>query len=120
MSLTCSCPDYEDWDVSYWYKGPDDYSVLRTKRSRKCKSCGAKIAVGDLTAQFIRWRETSSDIEIKILGEGEPVYLADWYFCEPCADQYFNLEALGFCISIEDNMHELLAEYVEMTNAQKA
>jgi len=120
VSLSCSCPDYDGDDVSYWYERPEDYSILRTKRSRRCKSCGAKIAVGDLTAQFTRWRETSSDIEIRILGEGEEIHLASWYFCEACADQYFNLTELGFCIDPEENMHELLAEYVEMTHAQKA
>ena len=118
MSLSCSCDEYDD--PVYWYEPQNDYSVLRTKRSRKCKSCGARIAVGDLTAQFTRWRETSSDIEIKILGEGENVYLADWYFCEACADQYFNLTELGFCIGPDENVQELLAEYVEMTGAQKA
>lgn len=119
MSLTCSCQYNYDDDASYWYEPPEDYSVLKTKRSRKCKSCGAKIAVGDLTAEFTRWRESSSDIEIKILGEGERIYLADWYHCESCADQYFNLTELGFCIAPDENIQELLAEYVEMTNAKK-
>jgi hypothetical protein len=116
--LSCSCPDYDD-DVSYWYTPPEDYSVLDTKRSRKCKSCGARIAVGDLTAKFIRWREASSDIEIKILGEGYEVYLADWYLCEACADQFFNLTELGFCMSPEDNLPEALADYVQLTTERR-
>jgi hypothetical protein len=41
--------------------------------------------------------------------------MADWVMCEECSDQFFNLEALGFCVLVGENMQELLAEYVEIT-----
>ena len=40
------------------------------------------------------------------------------YQCEACADQYFNLTALGFCVDPCENMFDLLREYQQL--AQEA
>lgn len=112
MSLSCSCNDY---DGDGWYHfGPveDDYYTLDTKRWRKCCSCKALILPGDLCAKFNRACAPRTDIEERI--SGDEVSLAPWFMCEGCADQYFNLEALGFCVTLGDNMMNLLREYVEM------
>jgi predicted RNA-binding Zn-ribbon protein involved in translation (DUF1610 family) len=114
MTLSCSCSDDSDEDVAYWFTHPENYKELTTKRARRCKSCGEKITVGSIVVEFPRWRDPNSATEVKILGDDAEVSLASWYFCEACADLYFNLTELGFCVYPEDNMPELLAEYVEM------
>lgn len=85
---------------------------LETKRSRKCCSCGTKIKVNDLSLRFNRWRGPT-EFEEKIFGY-EEIPIASWYMCEKCGEIYLNLESLGFCINIEDNMNGLLKDYREM------
>ena len=111
MSLSCYCPD--DGDLDQWWYRPDDYSVLTANRSRRCRSCGELIRPGDLVAKFERERETKGDIEERIWGD-EDVPMAPWYHCERCADLYFSLEELGFCVDPNDDMRELVKEYAEM------
>lgn len=128
MGLSCSCPD---WDDSNWYYtvkskllnnepiyndgkviwDEEFFFPLATKRSRICKSCKKKIAVGDLCIEFERKRNAANDIEERIYG-GE-VEMASWFHCEECGEQYLNLEALGYCVDINENMHNLLKEYRE-------
>ena len=113
MSLSCECYDDYDGDGWFFYQ-PDDYSTLKTKRARRCCSCGERIAVGDTVVEFERARGPRDDIEERIYGEGNEIELASWFMCESCGDQYFNLTALGFCITLPENMHKLLREYVDM------
>lgn len=117
MGLSCSCNDY-DGD-GWWYMGPEEYTNLATKRRRRCCSCHAPINVGDLCVRFPRYFDPGEDsIKWKIWGEGAP--LASWYMCEKCGDQYFNLTALGFCITLgADTMDELRREYVAMRESQR-
>ena len=109
MSLSCYC---DDGDFDWYYNGPDDYTTLNTKRSRKCCSCKARIKVGDLCVKFTRCeRPNEESVSWRIHGDERP--LAPYFMCEACGDQYFNLEALGFCISVgSDNMQRLREEYV--------
>ena len=93
---------------------PEDYSALNTSRRKRCKSCGTLIEIGATVARFERNRFTRGDVEERIWGEGELVPLAEWYHCEACADQFFNLTELGFCVDPEENMFELLREYAAM------
>jgi len=113
MSLSCSCYDDGDWS----YIRPEDYTTLNTKRSRKCCSCKATIKVGDLCAKFERVQHVQDD-SVTYRIHGDERELADWWMCEACADQFFNLDALGFCINLPANMRRLLAEYVEMTDGR--
>ncbi len=113
MTLSCTCIYGDDLDW-YWYD-PDDYSTLNTTRRKRCRSCGALIEIGALVARFERNRCPRTDIEERIYGDGPTIPLAEWYHCEACADQYFNLTALGFCVDPSDNMRELVREYAEMT-----
>jgi hypothetical protein len=43
--------------------------------------------------------------------------LADKYMCEECGDLYYSLEALGFCLTLGTNMHDLVQEYHEVYGA---
>ena len=116
MTLSCTC-DYDDYDGDGWfYYGPEDYTTLQTKRSRKCCSCSTKINVGDIVTKFTRARNLNyGSIEEKIYGEGGEIYLADWFMCEECSDLYFSLKELGFCISLGyDSMQDLLKEYQDV------
>jgi len=112
MSLSCDCDyDLSLDDVEWLWHWPNDYSVLRTKRGRRCCSCGAMIKPGDTVMEYIRRRAQRSDIEWRIYDEYEGVPLASWFHCETCADLASSLADLGFCISIEDDMRALVKEY---------
>lgn len=111
MSLSCSCHEYDG--EGWFYYRPSDYSVLSTKRGRKCCSCGGRIAVGDTVLAFDRARGARYEIEERIYG-GTDIPLATWFMCESCGDQYLNLTELGFCITIPANMMEMLAQYAQM------
>ena len=108
MPLTCD----SDGDYDWFYESPADYSTLATKRSRKCCSCKSRIAIGDTVLKFRCYRGPQHDIEESIYGDEVP--MADKFMCESCGDQFYNLDALGFCISLGENMKHLLAEYVDV------
>ncbi len=109
MTLTCDCGGWEDWD--FRYEDPQE-TTLKTKRPRKCASCGGKINVGDTCVRFPRFRKSRSVIEERIFGDD--VQLADWHMCETCGDLFWSLRELGFCIYLGDNMRELVREYAEV------
>jgi len=111
MGLSCSCPD---WDGDGWYYIPasEDFTKLNTKTRKRCCSCKELIDVGADSLKFKRCRGPISDVEERICGD--EVRIAPWYMCEKCGEQYMNLEDLGYCIYIGDNMFQLLEEYKEM------
>lgn len=112
MGLSCSCGD--PYDGEWYYIPPNDYTTLQTKRRQRCCSCKSLINIGAICAKFERYRSVRYDsIEEKILGEDGEVQLSDKYQCETCADIYFSLDELGYCTSLDDNMHELVAEYAD-------
>ena len=113
MSLSCECYDDDYGDGWFFYK-PDDYSTLKTKRARRCCSCGDRIAVGDTVVEFERARGPRNDIEDRIYGEGNDIELASWFMCEGCGDQYFNLAELGYCITLPANTPALVKEHAMM------
>ena len=114
MSLSCSCECGVDWS----YFGPEDFSKLATKRSRKCCSCRAIIRPGASVGLFQRVREPSNDIEERI--HGDEVYMSDWYMCEECVGLYFSLTDLGFCINLgEEKMRDLAKEYAATYGPKK-
>ena len=110
MSLSCEC-DYDyDGDGWFFYK-PSDYSTLKTKRARRCCSCGEPIAVGNTVVKFDRARRPRNDIEERIYGECSDIVLASWFMCEGCGDHYFNLAELGYCITLPANTPAMVKEY---------
>lgn len=70
--------------------------------------------------KFVRWRYPKNEIEDRIYGDGAEIPMSPYWMCEACGDQYFNLTALGFCVVPDDNMFELLKEYVEEYGKQIA
>ena len=119
MSLSCEC-DY-DGDFDWYYDYPDDYAPLSTKRSRKCCSCKERIAVGDLSMRFTRWKNPAYDsIAEKIYGENGEMPIAAWFMCERCGDLYLSLVELGFCVTPEDDMRGLVRDYAERYGPKEA
>lgn len=113
MSLSCYCD--EDWQPEgrgqYWALAAPDYSILQTKRAKRCCSCGTLIHYGETVLRIERTRPPLDDIEIKIYREDGEIPYAAAYQCETCADLYFSLVELGFCVWPEDDMRQLVYEY---------
>lgn len=110
MSLSCTC--YENDDAAWYWWPPDDFSKFSKRKRKRCCSCKSLITLGADCLEFTRTRSPVSDIEERIHGDGpEAVSLASWYMCETCGEQYLNLTAYGYCVNIEDNMLDLLAEH---------
>lgn len=106
--LSCDCSEDGDW----WHFPPEDYQRLDTIRWRRCFSCKALIRPGDLCAKFVCERDAWGDIEERIYGDTKP--LPNKWLCERCADLYFSLSELGFCVSIPADMRALVKEYADM------
>lgn len=111
MSLSCYCEyDPEPGDVVWWK--PQDYTVYARNRRTKCCSCGNTISHGDTCLEFDRSKIPDSEIECRIYGEDGEIPRASWWMCETCGDLFWSLDELGFdCISLSDNMRELVKEY---------
>lgn len=111
MSLSCSCGE---WDGEGWfYIPPDDFTIFQKPKRKRCCSCQELINKGALSLEFKRYRAPKDDMETRIFGYDAEIKIASWFMCEKCGEQYLNLEALGFCINIEENMFDLLKEYQE-------
>lgn len=114
MTLSCHC----DGDMDWWHYGCDDYSTLVAKRGRRCVSCKCWIKPGATVAQFDCERVSRGDIEWRIYGDEVP--MPPKFMCETCADLYFSLDALGFCINLGDSMRALAKEYAEVYGRRAA
>lgn len=111
MSLSCSCGE---WDgESWWYEPPDDFSVLDTKRGRRCQSCGEIIPVGASCLKFSRNRPPNGDYEENRFGDEVP--LAPEYLCGDCGEIYLNLTDAGYCLALGTDLREDMEEYWERT-----
>jgi predicted RNA-binding Zn-ribbon protein involved in translation (DUF1610 family) len=109
MGLSCSCGEWEGEGICYYH--PSDFTPLKTSKRKRCKSCGVLINIGDDCLKFDRMRSPASEVEINIYGEYGEVWLASHYQCEDCGCLYMALDELGFCLSPDDNMAEMLEEY---------
>ena len=126
MSLSCDCQEW-DGDGIYLTKftlndlenGMEEFFFpLNTKRGRKCASCSKHIKIGELCVEFERFIGCRSEVEYRIYGdEGRP--LSSWFLCERCGEIHANLEDLGYCINIQDNMESLLEEYKQLAKGAK-
>lgn len=117
MSLSCSC---SEWDGGWYYviSSEPDFQKLNTTRRKRCCSCKELIDIGAESLEFPRYRCPVTDVEEKILGD--EINIASWFMCEKCGEQYLNLEALGYCININENMFDLLEEYKEMQRGRSS
>jgi hypothetical protein len=106
MSLYCPVDEGScDW---YWILR-DELAPLATKRSRKCCSCGERIAVGN-PARTVKRHRPATDWE-ECRGFGDEIALAPWYLCETCGDLADSVHELGFCFNLGENIKAQIAEY---------
>ena len=111
MPLSCECDEW-DGDGIGWYV-PSDFSELKTKKSKRCKSCGIPIRPEDTVLEFERFHYPSDEIEIKIYGDDGSTEIpnASWFLCAVCGEIFLNLDDLNFCVRPDENMNELLEVY---------
>ena len=119
MSLTCGY-DFEPEPGQVCYEsGRHPIEPCPRLRSTKCTSCGARIAPGDQSMQFRRWKVPEYDIEYAIYGDdcwqGPP--RAPYWLCLGCANIYLFLDAFNYNVDVNDNMHDLAAEHAAMVKA---
>lgn len=112
MGLTCGCWDDIEPGMKMAY-GPDKYAPLTAYRRQRCMSCKELIDVGSIAAKVTRYKVPESGIEIKIYGYDGEIPIAPKWLCERCADLYFSLEELGYCVNPHDDMRELAKDYAE-------
>lgn len=110
MSVACDCSTDSDW----YYEGPSDFSILDTKRGRRCFSCNELVKVGAEVGKFWRHRPSNDEYELEDRIYGDEVPLATWYACETCAGLYFSIIEAGYCVMIGDGM--TMAENARLTS----
>jgi len=66
-----------------------------------------------------RWKIPEYEVEVAIYGEDGLVPRSNKFLCEECADLYFSLSELGFCVMPYENQKELVKEYAEGTSRNK-
>lgn len=99
MGISCNC-DLGDYD--YYYYPPKDFSILNTKRGRRCISCNNLVHVGSECLEFDRYRMPRSYYEERRFGD--EISLPPKFMCERCGEIYLSLSAYGYCISIGENI----------------
>ena len=110
MGISCECN--ADYEAEWWWEVHHAPTILDTKRSRKCISCGEKLQPDSAVYKVFRWRNPKTEIEERIFGEGGEVYMADWHLCLSCAAIYHALQRVKVCVNLgEDNLHDYLAEF---------
>lgn len=110
MSIFCDS-GLDGGDFDWWWYEPKDEAPLTTKRSRKCCSCGERIAVGAVARKVLRFRKPTEFEEDRGIYSDE-VPLADWYLCEACGDVADSLAELGFCYNLGgESLKDQIAEY---------
>ena len=108
--ISCSCGDGDGAD--WWWFPPEDPAPLTTRRSRKCCSCGSKVAVGEVCYRIDRARQASTAVEERIYGDDD-IGMTPWWWCEKCGDMYHNITEAGFCVSLEKGVN-IVEEWKEL------
>ena len=111
--LSCSCPEWDGDPDTWMFFFPDDFEKFNAKRRKRCKSCNDLINIGSDCIKFTRIRSPRSDIEERIYGDEIPMLSLVW--CEKCAEIYFNLTEIGYCLTPTDSAREVIEEYWELT-----
>ena len=113
MSLSCSCGE---WNGDGWsWRCENDFTILKGARRKRCCSCKELINIGAECVELERLRYPITEVEERIYGEEGEINIASWYLCERCGEIYLNLDALGYCYNIGDDLREDLREYHQMT-----
>lgn len=95
------------------YYPPQEFSTFHGKRRKRCASCRELIEIGTDCLEFDRMRAPYTEIEQKIMGDEVPI--APWYMCEKCGEIYLNLQDIGYCLNLGEDMRDCLKEYHELT-----
>lgn len=119
MSLTCECGEWDMGPGSIGYYLPTGYTVHKGKRRIKCDSCGAAVAPGDTCTKWPRYKIPESEVEIRIYGEDGEIERSPLCHCERCADLYFSLAELGYCVDPQESMPDLVKEYAAMEKEER-
>lgn len=120
MSLSCHCGDFEaEPGDMYWLK-PRDYQLHKGKRRVRCRSCGDPIAPGDTCTIWPTYKVPKTRVEIRIYGEDGGIKRAPFLHCERCADLFFSLNELGYCVDPHEDMRGLAKEYARLKKAERA
>jgi len=67
----------------------------------------------NICLKFDCFREPNCDYEESRFGDEVP--MAYKYMCESCGEIFLNLADLGYCITLGDNMRDLLMDYWDLT-----
>lgn len=114
--LSCHCPECDD--AEWFYTPPENYELIPhriSNRRFRCASCKQLIDHGSTVIRFERTRPAASAIEERIFGEHSyAVPIAPLFWCERCADLYWSLTELGYCVGPEEDVRELVKEYAEL------
>jgi len=112
MSLSCS---YDFAMDGWWYEiqNQSDFKPLNTTKRKRCASCKTLIDINSDCIKFQRFRSPVTDIEERICDDA--VQLANWYLCESCGEIYLNLEAIGYCYFLGDDLRQNLRDYWDLT-----
>ena len=113
MGLSCSCSEWEGEPGTWGFDEPDDFTKLQSKRRKRCSSCKQFIDIGSDCLEFRRVRAPETEEEGFKYDTEVPI--RPLYMCSVCGEIYLNLTAAGYCLSIDDEMSECLAEYHEAT-----
>lgn len=110
MSLSCSCDSGDDYDQ--FYMVDNNFSVLNTKRGRKCSSCRTRLVPGDKVLRINVFRHPNCDIEDSIYGEGGEVQLRTRYHCADCGAISLAVSMRNMCMEIDENIHRQFDEFM--------
>lgn len=119
MPLSCVCSDDGGEPGDHLWYIPDDYRTLETRRRQRCCSCKELIDLGAVVAEVPRFKVPDTDVECEIYGDDGEILLASHYLCEVCADLYFSLTELHFCVDPHENQRELVKEYSALYGPEK-
>jgi len=106
MTLSCDC----DLNTDFFCEAVGEFMELKGKHCVRCLSCSELIGIGSICLKFVRGY-TNEDGDEHITGH--------FYYCESCGDLFCSLEDLGFCIVMNENMHEVLEEYHDIYGQDK-
>ena len=115
MTLSCTCGDWDGEPGTWAYYPPKDFSILKTTRRKRCKSCNGLIDLGATCLEFPRIRAPYEGVEEKIYGECGEIPIASYFMCEACGEIWLNLSDLGYCMQPRDDMREALKDYQKET-----
>lgn len=109
--LTCGCEDFCPEPGDTYIHSISDYKPAQfTGYRKRCKNCRTQIDKLALCVEVHRVKVPDTDVECAIYGEEGEIPRASWWLCESCADIFFSLEELGYCVPIGE-IKATLKEY---------